>query len=176
MKLPMIRLRLKNSRSKTKHTLAQMEFCYDCSADRSGVEIYSVEKDCRSIKEKGTGLYIMQVTGHSYDSETMDSKHLELWYNSGLLPYTDNAFDLKLAMSFFNMPMYQAIKDFNFVLKKTNPDYLSLREDYDRCVYLNTLTKDQRAEYYQRDYDFMDEARNARIAKENQDEATLTSL
>jgi hypothetical protein len=56
IKLPKIRLRLTNSRSKTKHTLEQMKICYDAIADQSGLEIWSVEKDCKSIKEKKTGL------------------------------------------------------------------------------------------------------------------------
>ena len=61
-------------------------------------------------------------------------------------------------------------------MKKTDLDYLSLREDFDRCTYINTLTREQRDGFYKRDYDFMNAERDARIEARRAEEATLTSL
>ena len=114
--LPKIRLRLSKSASKTKHTLAEMSVAYDCIASQSGLEIYSVEQDCKSVYQKETKTYIIECKGHSYDSTVYGDyeKAWEIWYNSGDLPFTDKAFDLKSAIIDFNIGMYTAIKDFNF--------------------------------------------------------------
>ena len=58
-------------------------------------------------------------------------------------------------------------------IEKTDPDYLSLREDFDRCTYINTLTREQRDGFYKRDYDFMNAERDARIEARRAEEATL---
>ena len=167
--LPKIRLRLSKSASKTKHTLAEMSVAYDCIASQSGLEIYSVEQDCKSVYQKETKTYIIECKGHSWDSTVYGDyeKAWEIWYNSGDLPFTDKAFDLKSAIIDFNIGMYTAIKDFNFELQKTDADYLSLREDFDRCTYINTLTKQQRDGFYKRDYDSMNEIKDARRAMES---------
>ena len=172
MKLPKIRLRLTNSKSKTKHTLEQMQVCYDVIASQSGVEIWSVEKDCKSIKEKNTGLYIVQVTGYSYDSITIDSKHLELWYNSGQLPFTDNVFDLRKAIVNFNIGMFTAIKDFNFVLEKSDSCYHWLREDYDFSKHNFSLTREQRIALSSFKYKFDCEEREKEYAIRRENENT----
>ena len=76
-KLPKIRLRLSKSRSKTKHTLEQMKVCYDAIASQSGLEIDSIEKDCKSIKESKDS-YIIQCTGYSWDSWVAGDYELSL--------------------------------------------------------------------------------------------------
>ena len=173
--LPKIKLRLTKSRSHTKHTLEQMKVAYDCIASQSGLEIYSVEKDCKSVYERERKTYIIECKGHSWDNTVYGDyeKAWEIWYNSGDLPFTDKAFNLKSAIIDFNIGMYTAIKDFNFVLKKTDPDYLSLREDFDRCTYINTLTREQRDGFYKRDWDFTNAERDARIEARRAEEATL---
>ena len=70
----------------------------------------------KSIKEKKTGLYIIQCTGHSYDSWVAGDyeKANEIWYNSGELPFENNAFDLKTAILENYVTMFVAVRDFNF--------------------------------------------------------------
>ena len=155
-KLPKIRLRLSNSRSKTKHTLEQMQICYDAIASQSSLEIDSVEKDCKSIKEKDTGLYIIQCTGYSWDSYVAGDyeRANELWYNSEELPFVNNAFDLKSAILGAFVSMYVAIRDFGFVLTKDDTNYSQLVQNYDYAKYLLSLTKEQRKNFWSFKYDF----------------------
>jgi len=156
IKLPKIRLRLTNSKSKTKHTLEQMKICYDAIADQSGLEIWSVEKDCKSIKEKKTGLYIIQCTGHSYDSWVAGDyeKANEIWYNSGELPFENNAFNLKTAILENYVTMFVAIRDFNFVLEKNDPNYSDLVQEYDKAKYLLSLSKEKRHAWWSFNYHY----------------------
>ena len=155
-KLPKIRLRLSNSRSKTKHTLEQMQICYDAIASQSSLEIDSVDKDCKSIKEKDTGLYIIQCTGYSWDSYVAGDyeRANELWYNSGELPFVNYAFDLKSAILGAFVSMYFAIRDFGFVLTKDDTNYSQLVQNYDYAKYLLSLTKEQRKNFWSFKYDF----------------------
>ena len=164
IKLPKIRLRLSNSRSKTKHTLEQMQICYDAIASQSGLEIYSVEKDCKSIKEKDTGLYIIQCTGYSWDSWVAGDykKANELWYNRGELPFVNNAFDLRTAILDNYITMFVAIRDFGFVLKKDDANYSELVQDYDKAKYLLSLTKEQRHKFWSFEYDYNNKMREER--------------
>jgi hypothetical protein len=163
-KLPKIRLRLSNSRSKTKHTLEQMQICYDAIASQSGLEIYSVEKDCKSIKEKDTGLYIIQCTGYSWDSYVAGDyeRANELWYNSGELPFVNNAFDLRTAILDNYVSMFVAIRDFGFVLTKDDTDYSKLVQNYDYAKYLLSLTKEQRHNFWSFKYNFDNAIREGR--------------
>ena len=163
-KLPKIRLRLSNSRSKTKHTLEQMQICYDAIASQSGLEIYSVEKDCKSIKEKDTGLYIIQCTGYSWDSYVAGDyeRANELWYNSGELPFVNYAFNLRTAILDNYVSVFVAIRDFGFVLKKDDANYSELVQDYDYAKYLLSLTKEQRQSFYNFKYDFDNAVREGR--------------
>ena len=156
IKLPKIRLRLSKSRSKTKHTLEQMKVCYNAIASQSGLEIYSVEKNCKSIKEKNTGLYIIQCTGYSWDSWVAGDykKANELWYNSGELPFVNNAFDLRTAILDKYITMFVAIRDFGFVLKKDDANYSELVQDYDKAKYLLSLSKEQRQAWWSFDYHY----------------------
>lgn len=96
-----------------------MKVCYDAISYQSGVEIWSVEKDCKSIKGED-GLYIIQVSGYCWDSWVAGDyeKPNEIWYNRGELPFVNNAFDLKTAILDDYVSMFVAIKDFGFVLKK----------------------------------------------------------
>ena len=164
IKLPKIRLRLSKSRSKTKHTLEQMKVCYDAIASQSGLEIYSVEKDCKSIKKKDTGLYIIQCTGYSWDSYVAGDyeRANELWYNSGELPFVNYAFDLKSAILGAFVSMYVAIRDFGFVLKKDDANYSELVQDYDYAKYLLSLSKEQRSNFWSFKYKFDNAEREER--------------
>ena len=163
-KLPKIRLRLSNSRSKTKHTLEQMQICYDAIASQSSLEIDSVEKDCKSIKEKDTGLYIIQCTGYSWDSYVAGDyeRANELWYNSQELPFVNYAFDLKSAILGAFVSMYVAIRDFGFVLTKDDTNYSELVQNYDYAKYLLSLTKEQRKNFWSFKYDFDNSVREER--------------
>lgn len=163
IKLPKIRLRLSKSRSKTKHTLEQMRVCYDAIASQSGLEIDSVEKDCKSIKESKDS-YIIQCTGYSWDSYVAGDyeKANELWYNSGELPFVNNAFDLRTAILDKYITMFVAIRDFGFVLKKDDANYSELVQDYDKAKYLLSLTKEQRHNFWSFEYHYINKMREER--------------
>ena len=163
-KLPKIRLRLSKSRSKTKHTLEQMRVCYDAIASQSGLEIDSVEKDCKSIKESKNS-YIIQCTGYSWDSWVAGDykKANELWYNSEELPFVNNAFDLKTAILDDYVSMFVAIRDFGFVLKKDDANYSELVQDYDYAKYLLDLTREQRQKFWSFKYNYKNQIREERI-------------
>ena len=141
-----------------------MKICYDAIADQSGLEIWSVEKDCKSIKEKKTGLYIIQCTGHSYDSWVAGDyeKANEIWYNSGELPFENNAFDLKTAILNEYVSMMVAVRDFGFVLKKDDTNYSELVQEYDRAKYLLNITKEQRHEFWSFEYNYNEKMREER--------------
>ena len=167
IKLPKIRLRLSKSRSKTKHTLEQMKVCYDAIASQSGLEIDSVEKDCKSIKEKNKNFpntYIIQCTGYSWDSYVAGDyeRANELWYNSGELPFVNNAFDLRTAILDNYVSMFVAVRDFGFVLKKDDANYSELVQDYDYSKYLLSLTKEQRSNFWSFKYKFDNAVREER--------------
>ena len=158
-KLPKIRLRLSKSRSKTKHTLEQMKVCYDAIASQSGLEIDSYEKSLKSIKEKNKNFpdtYIIQCTGYSWDSWVAGDyeKANEIWYNRGELPFVNNAFDLKTAILENYVTMFMAIRDFNFVLEKNDPNYSDLVQEYDKAKYLLNLSKEQRHAWWSFDYHY----------------------
>jgi len=160
MKIPKIRLRLSGSKSLTKHTLQEMEVCYDAVASRAGIEIYNVEQDCKSIKPKGSKYYVVEVKGYCYDSNViMDhTRANEIWYNSQeLYFYQDFKFDLKIALLDNNITMMTAIRDFGFVLEKNDPNYLELFEDYDYSKHLLSLPKDQRFAWYSFQYQYQNE-------------------
>jgi hypothetical protein len=167
IKLPKIRLRLSKSRSKTKHTLEQMKVCYDAIASQSGLEIDSYEKSLKSIKEKNKNFsdtYIIQCTGYSWDSYVAGDyeKANELWYNSGELPFVNNAFDLRTAILDEYITMFVAIRDFGFVLKKDDPNYSELIQDYDKAKYLLSLTKEQRHNFWSFEYQYINKMREER--------------
>ena len=166
-KLPKIRLRLSNSRSKTKHTLEQMQICYDAIASQSGLEIDSYEKSLKSIKEKNKNFsdtYIIQCTGYSWDSWLAGDyeKANELWYNSGELPFVNNVFDLRTAILDEYITMFVAIRDFGFVLKKDDANYSELVQDYDKAKYLLSLTKEQRHNFWSFEYHYINKMREER--------------
>ena len=167
IKLPKIRLRLSKSRSKTKHTLEQMKVCYDAIASQSGLEIDSYEKSLKSIKEKNKNFpdtYIIQCTGYSWDSYVAGDyeRANELWYNSGELPFVNNAFDLRTAILDNYVSMFVAVRDFGFVLKKDDANYSELVQDYDYAKYLLSLTKEQRQSFFDFKYDFDNAVREER--------------
>ena len=154
MKLPKIRLRLTKSKSKTKHTLEQMQVCYDAISYQSGVEIWSVEKDCKSIKGED-GLYIIQVSGYCWDSWVAGDykKANEVWYNSGDLPFTNHCFDLRSAILDEFISVFSAVKNFNFTLEKDDPDYMLLREEYDYAKHVLAIPREKRNNFYTWKYD-----------------------
>ena len=162
-KLPKIRLRLSKSRSKTKHTLEQMKVCYDAIASQAGLEIDSYEKSLKSIKESKDS-YIIECSGWSYDSWVAGDyeKANELWYNSGKLPFVNNAFDLRTAILDEYISIFVAIRDFGFVLKKDDANYSELVQDYDKAKYLLSLTKEQRHNFWSFEYQYINKMREER--------------
>ena len=157
MKIPQIKLRLQGSKSLTKHTLQEMEVCYQAVASRAGMEIYNVEQDCKSIKPKGSKYYIVEVKGYCYDSNViMDhTRSNEIWNNFQELYFYQNfKFDLKIALLDGNVTMMTAVRDFGFVLEKNDPNYSELFEAYDYAKYCLSLSKEQRFAWYSFQYEY----------------------
>ena len=133
-----------------------MKVCYDNTADYSALEIDSYEKSLKSIYNPKTKTYIVQATGHSWDGYIAGDyvKRNEIWFNHADLPYRDQKFDLKTAILDGYIDVYNAVKEFNFVLEKDDPNYLELVEDYDRAKYLLNLTKEQRFAFWKFEYNY----------------------
>ena len=79
-----------------------------------------VLKKIVSLLKKVKTFYIIQCTGYSWDSYVAGDyeRANELWYNSGELPFVNNAFDLRTAILDNYVSMFVAVRDFGFVFKK----------------------------------------------------------
>ncbi len=110
MKLSKIKMLFLGTEKSELHSQEEINFVAEC---QNVIEINSA-KDCVQSIKRPNGMYYIQIYGYCYNPETFGEPNGAEWKNSSFMPFIDGKFNIKLAISYFNMSKMYAEKYFNY--------------------------------------------------------------